>query len=120
MTAQITKLAAQDEARHVAFGLSHLKRHAEEDPTLRARLAQAVRDRHAALSDTAGLNQSVFDALVLIAAGSWDPQAIAGGFDRVAELQRQMDEGRRQRLLRLGFSAEQAADLSGLHTRNFM
>jgi hypothetical protein len=31
-----------------------------------------------------------------------------------------MDSGRRQRLLRLGFSAERAEEISALHTRNFM
>ena len=41
------RLAAQDEARHVAFGLAHLERHAAEDPTLRERLAAAVERRHA-------------------------------------------------------------------------
>jgi len=31
-----------------------------------------------------------------------------------------MDEGRRKRLVRLGFSEKEAAELSGLHTRNVM
>jgi hypothetical protein len=31
-----------------------------------------------------------------------------------------MDEGRRRRLVKLGFSAEEAAELAELHTRNFM
>jgi hypothetical protein len=31
-----------------------------------------------------------------------------------------MDEGRRRRLVRLGFAADDAAALSALHTRNFM
>jgi hypothetical protein len=31
-----------------------------------------------------------------------------------------MDEGRRKRLVRLGFAEQEAADLSALHTRNFM
>jgi hypothetical protein len=31
-----------------------------------------------------------------------------------------MDEGRRQRLARLGFPSDEAAELSALHTRNFM
>jgi hypothetical protein len=32
----------------------------------------------------------------------------------------EMDVGRRQRLMRLGFDAAAAAALSALHTRNFM
>jgi hypothetical protein len=38
----------------------------------------------------------------------------------VQALQADMDEGRRRRLVRLGFSEREAADLSALHTRNFM
>ncbi|MDQ1368950.1 MAG: hypothetical protein QOF20_1303, partial [Acidimicrobiaceae bacterium] len=35
-------------------------------------------------------------------------------------LQTDMDDGRRRRLTRLGFSPLEAAELSALHTRNFM
>ena len=56
----------------------------------------------------------------MLAAGSWGPAAIAAGWDRVAALTADMDEGRRRRLARLGFPPGEAAELSGLHTRNFM
>ncbi|MFJ7150282.1 hypothetical protein ACIQVT_19080 [Streptomyces sp. NPDC100445] len=62
----------------------------------------------------------MFDALVLLAAGSWSPEAIARGWQAVQRLRADMDEGRRHRLSRLGFTDEEAADLSKLHTRNFM
>jgi hypothetical protein len=35
-------------------------------------------------------------------------------------MSRAMDDGRRQRLARLGFPPDEAAQLSALHTRNFM
>ena len=120
VTRQVTMLAARDEARHVAFGLAHLKRHASIDPTLRVRMANAVEQRHEALRNTDGLNEEVLDALVLLAAGSWDVAAIARGYEKVVELTKAMDAGRRHRLLRLGFSEQDAAMLSGLHTKNFM
>jgi hypothetical protein len=120
VTRQITQMAARDEARHVAFGLAHLRRHVGIDPSIRSRLAAAVERRHDALRQTAGLNEEVFDALVVIAAGSWEPGRIAEGFDRVVALTRDMDQGRRHRLARLGFSEKEATALSGLHTRNFM
>lgn len=120
VTRQVAQLAARDEARHVAFGLAHLRRHLTIEPSLRARLASAVERRHDALRHTSGLNEEVFDALVLMAAGSWEPEAIASGFDRVVALTQEMDHGRRHRLQRLGFTVEEAAALSGLHTRNFM
>jgi hypothetical protein len=120
VTARITHLARVDEARHVAFGVAHLEHHAGVDPTLRGRLRAAVERRHDALIDTAGLNADVFDALVVLAAGAWTPDAIARGHDAVVALQVAMDEGRRARLHRLGFPDDEAVELSALHTRNFM
>lgn len=120
VTRQICRLAAQDEARHVAFGLSHLERHGRLDPGLLPRLAAAITTRHDALRDTAGLNEEVFEALVLLAAGSYAPEDLRRGWGRVQALVEDMDRGRRQRLRRLGFDEEEAARLSALHTRNFM
>ncbi len=120
VTRAVATLAAQDEARHVAFGLAHLARHAALDPGLLGRLAAAVTRRHASLAHTAGLNEEVFDALVLLAAGSWAPAAIEAGWDAVMELKQEMHRGRVQRLERLGFDSAQALELSSLHTRNFM
>jgi hypothetical protein len=51
-------------------------------------LRQAVERRHAALLDTAGLNSEVFDALVLLAAGSWEAGAISRGWQAVQRLRR--------------------------------
>jgi hypothetical protein len=120
VTAAVAKLAAQDEGRHVAFGIAHLTQHLNHDPSFRPHLADAVRRRHDALQHTAGLNAEVFDALVLIAAGSWDSEDLRRGHQRVMELTKEMDEGRQRRLRRLGFSEEEAAELSSLHTKNFM
>lgn len=57
---------------------------------------------------------------MVVAAGSFAPEAIAAGWAAVQQLQRDMDDGRRRRLLRLGFNDRQATELSALHTRNFM
>jgi len=119
-TREVARLAAQDEARHVAFGLAHLQRHVGEDPALRGRLAAAIERRHGALANTSGLNAEVFDALVLLAAGGWSPAQLRVGHAAVVALAADMDQGRRNRLARLGFDAEAAAALSSLHTRNFM
>jgi hypothetical protein len=117
---RITHLARQDESRHVAFGMAHLEHQAELDPALRSRLRSAIERRHDALRDTVGLNQQVFDSLVILAAGTWTPAAIARGYKAVESLQSEMDEGRQRRLVRLGFPLDEAAALSALHTRNFM
>lgn len=120
VTAQVTRLARTDEARHVAFGVAHLEHQSTVDRTLRGRLRAAIERRHDSLVDTAGLNADVFDALVVLAAGAWTPEAIAQGHRAVQELHHAMDDGRRQRLTRLGFPPDEAAELSALHTRNFM
>lgn len=120
VTREICHRVRQDEARHVAFGVAHLRRQSEVDGTLPARLRAAVERRHDALAGTAGLNSDVFDALVLLAAGSWEPAAIAAGYGAVRALEADMDAGRQRRLVHLGFPADEAAALSALHTRNFM
>lgn len=119
-TAEIMRRVSIDEARHVAFAMAHLGEHAREDMTLRSRLAAAIVQRHDALRSSAGLNEEVFDALVLLAAGAFEPRAIAIGHERVLELVSQMEAGRRMRLRKLGFDEREATLLSGLHTRNFM
>ncbi|HNC95448.1 MAG TPA: hypothetical protein PKW90_04945 [Myxococcota bacterium] len=120
VTAEIARLTAIDEARHVAFGLSHLCYSVEQQPELRPRLAAAIRARHDSLRESSGLNEEVFDALLLLAAGSWAPEDLERGWDRVTALKLEMDQGRQFRLRKLGFSEEEAAALSVLHTRNFM
>jgi hypothetical protein len=117
---RVTHLARQDESRHVAFGMAHLEHQAALEPELRGRLRAAIERRHDALLETVGLNQQVFDALVVLAAGDWTPTAIARGYAAVEALQSEMDEGRQRRLIRLGFPPAEAAALSALHTQNFM
>ncbi|MEW5975452.1 MAG: ferritin-like domain-containing protein [Acidobacteriota bacterium] len=120
ITQAITRLAANDEARHVAFGVAHLRESVKSNPALLGELAQAVHRRHDALRHTAGLNQEVLDALILLAAGGWEHEALRQGSRRVAQLLHDMDLGRRSQLTRIGFEESQATALSALHTRNFM
>lgn len=120
ITRQIANLTARDEARHVAFGLAHLQYQVQLDQSLRARFAAAIHRRHDLLANTAGLNEEVFDALVLLAAGEWSLEAISRGHELVHQLHTEMHKDRRDRLVRLGFSFEDADALSALHTRNFM
>lgn len=120
VTRRVSQLALADEARHVAFGMTHLAEVLAADPAQRGRMATAIRRRHDALAHTAGLNEEVFDALVVLAAGSWEPGAVAEGYARVQDLRAEMADGRRKRLVKLGFTPPEAAELSALHTRNFM
>ncbi|CAN5644141.1 hypothetical protein BH20ACT1_BH20ACT1_00140 [soil metagenome] len=120
VTAAVARLALADEARHVAFGMAHLGAVVAGDPAQRSRLAAAIHRRHDALATTTGLNADVVDALVVLAAGSFTPGAVAEGFSRVQDLEAEMADGRRRRLVRLGFPLDEAASLADLHTRNFM
>jgi len=120
VTAAVCRLAAQDEARHVAFGMSHLRRHIRAEPVFRQTLANAVRRRHDALRHTAGLNTEVFEALILLAAGSWHPADLIRGSDGVDALLQEMNRDRVKRLEWIGFPTAEAEELSSLHTRNFM
>jgi len=54
-----------------------VREHIQNDPSIRGTLMNAVRRRHETLRHTAGLNAEVFDALVLLAAGSWEGTDIA-------------------------------------------
>lgn len=120
VTRQVASLALRDERRHVAFGMAHLRYTVDADPTMLGRLRMATERRHDALADTAGLNQEVFDSLIVLAAHAWTPDAIATGWSAVQQLQKDMDEGRQRRLVHLGFPSDEAEELSALHTRNFM
>jgi hypothetical protein len=120
VTRQIAKLAARDEARHVAFGMMHLMARLEQEPQFRTRLSNAVQSRNDALAGTSGLNEEVFDALILLAAGEFTPTAISAGYVKVQQLMQNMASGRQARLEKLGFDKAAAQQLSSLHTRNFM
>ncbi len=120
LTRQIAKLVARDEARHVAFGMAHLEYRLQQDPGYQSALKAAIEQRYDTLSASAGLNEEVFDALILLAAGNTDAVSIRRGFERVQRLKQEMAVGRKARLVRLGFPVAEAERLSGLHTRNFM
>jgi len=120
VTRQIARLAARDEARHVAFGMAHLEYRLSVQPDYQVRLRNAIELRYDTLAGTAGLNEEVFDSLVLLAAGELSPAAVARGHAAVQQLQRDMAAGRRARLSRLGFGHDEAQRLAELHTRNFM
>ena len=120
LTRQIAKLVARDEARHVAFGMAHLEYRLSQDPGYQSGLKAAIEQRYDTLASSSGLNEEVFDALILLAAGGTDAASVGHGFSRVQRLKQDMATGRKARLVRLGFPADEAERLSGLHTRNFM
>lgn len=119
-TAELARRARIDEARHVHFGLAHVRHALAHDDTLYSRLEASVRRRAATLAGTGGVPAPVQDALTIYAAGGGDPQRVARGHDAFRELLVTMHEGRIRRLRSAGFTAAQAAMISDLHTPNFM
>lgn len=112
--------ARADEARHVHFGMSHVRHALAHDAALYARLEAAVRKRAATLADLAGVPAPLHDALVVYAAGSTAPAAIARGHEAFRALLETMHENRVKRLKTAGFDEAQARTLSDLHSPNFM
>lgn len=119
-TAELSRRARLDEARHVHFGLAHTKHALSHDPALYGRLEGAVRRRAATLSNAGGVPAPIQDALTILAAGGCDPQSVARGHEAFRELLDTMHEQRVKRLLTGGFTPEQAQAISDLHTPNFM
>ena len=84
------------------------------------RLEAAVRKRAATLHDAGGVPAALQDALTVLAAGGTAPAAIARGHEAFRALLETMHAARVKRLLVAGFTAQQADEISGLHTANFM
>jgi TusA-related sulfurtransferase len=119
-TAELARRARIDEARHVHFGLAHVRHALAHDETLYSRLEASVRRRAATLAGTGGVPAPVQDALTIYAAGASNPRRVARGHDAFRELLVTMHEGRIRRLRSAGFTAAQAELISDLHTPNFM
>src|SRR5262249_26485607 len=115
VTRRVCQLAYTDEARHVAFGMAHLRRRLGLHPELRVALAAAVERRHDALARTAGLGDDVFDSLVVLSGGGLEPAQVADGWGRVQRLEAEMDAGRRRRPQALGVGGATAERPSGPH-----
>ena len=118
-TRQVAKLAAQDEARHVAFGLAHLARSSRRIPPTRA-LAAAIERRHTALAHKRRASTPRCSTPDPARRGGWEP---AGSAARSPPRRRPRSHdghaaasGSRGSLRRRGAQAQ----LSSLHTRNFM
>jgi TusA-related sulfurtransferase len=119
-TAVLASRARADEARHVHFGMSHVRHALATDPSLYPRLEAAVRRRAATLAGVGEAPVAVQDALVVYAAGGSAPSALVRGHESYRELLETMHENRVKRLRSAGFSEGQAQTISDLHSPNFM
>ncbi|MGH2720395.1 MAG: DUF455 domain-containing protein [Actinomycetota bacterium] len=120
VTADIVRKARADEGRHVAYGVAHVRRHLEKEPTLAAELVAAAEERSAVLRATTGTNPPVLEALTILGGGGSSPDQIRRGTAAVRDLHRSMDEYRIRRMLQIGLDRPTAEKISQLHTANFM
>jgi hypothetical protein len=61
-----------------------------------------------------------FDVILYSTTSATSIEGASARGPSVQRLQFDMDDGRQRRLVHLGFPADEAAELSKLHTRNFM
>jgi hypothetical protein len=120
VTADVVRRARADEARHVRFGVAHVRQHLAGDPAAATALAAAARDRARALAGVTDVSPLVQESLAILAAGSVRPAAIRRGVAATRELRATMHGNRVKRLVACGFSPADAEALSTLHTPNFM
>jgi TusA-related sulfurtransferase len=120
VTADLARRTRADEARHVHFGIAHVRHALSVDPAAGGRLESAVRRRAAALHGIDGVPAPIQDALTILAAGGDEPARVARGHEAFQQLLVDMHEGRLKRLEHAGFTPAQAHVLSELHTPNFM
>ena len=120
VTFVLARLAHRDEARHVAFGVEHMRYVFEQRPEERLTMAAAVERRSQMLASISALSPYVHDALVIYAGGGLSITQVRAGARHVTDLQREMDFTRRERLQSLGFAPGQAVIMSACHTKNFI
>jgi TusA-related sulfurtransferase len=120
VTREIARRTRRDESRHVHFALGHVRAAIGQISGLKERLRRAVLNRASVLSEVKGLNPLVEESLSILAAGGLQPERLPQGMQARDELYHTMHENRIRRLVSVGFTEDEASELSQLHTPNFM
>jgi TusA-related sulfurtransferase len=120
VTAEVVRRARLDEGRHVAYGIAHVREQLRREPARRQFLIDATEERAAALQATSGANPVLMEALAVLAGGGNAPEQVSRGMATVRALFATMADHRVRRLLQVGLDQPTAAQLSALHTPNFM
>ncbi|MFN3649475.1 MAG: sulfurtransferase TusA family protein [Armatimonadota bacterium] len=120
VTRDVVQRARQDEARHVAYGVAHLKYQLERHPDYLGRLMEAVEARADAISATTGATPFVMEALAVLGGGGASPAQMSAGVEKVRALYQRMADNRVQRLTQAGVPVDLARKMSEMHTPNFM
>ena len=110
----------QDEGRHVAYGIAHVRETLQREPAKVEELVGAAEERSAALQAVSGNNPQVIEALALLAGGGGAASELRRGLAAVRTLFSEMHESRIRRMLQVGIDRAAAEKISQLHTANFM
>lgn len=120
VTAEVVRRSRQDEGRHVAYGIAHVRQHLRHDPTRADELVASAEERSAILQATTGVNPPVLEALTILGGGGSSPGQRRRGTQAVRELHQSMQEYRMRRMQQVGLDPATAQKISQLHTPNFM
>jgi TusA-related sulfurtransferase len=120
VTREIARRTRIDETRHVHFALDHIRAVLRTDVSMKEGLRRAILNRASVLSAVKGLNPLVEESLVILAAGGLEPEHLPFAMKARHHLYETMHNNRVRRLIAIGFSENEADELSQLHTPNFM
>lgn len=119
-TKRLLYLARLDEARHVAYGVKHIKSALSLNPKKVEILKDAVFSRRHSLDEINAESSLLIEALSIFAGGDSTINSYKKGFEMVENLKEKMHANRTQRLINCGIDEDLAIDLSKAHTPNFM
>ena len=115
VTKEILVRTRQDEARHVGYGVSHLRYLLEQDPSLSSELLEAAEERASFLRASSGANPFLQRSLAVLAGGGLDEKQVEHGVEIVREFYRKMHETRIHRLTTAGLDEDMAQKIAELH-----
>jgi hypothetical protein len=115
VTREILVKTRQDEARHTAYGVSHVRYLLQQDPALSQVLLEAAEERASFLRATSGASPFLQRALAVLAGGGATEAQLERGRDTVREFYKRMHETRIRRLVLAGLGEDTATQIAELH-----
>jgi hypothetical protein len=115
VTREILVRTRQDEARHVGYGVSHVRYLLREAPGLAEELLEAAEERASFLRATSGANPFLQRSLATLAGGGGQDEQLERGAERVREFYKKMHETRIHRLTLAGLDERTARKIAELH-----
>ena len=115
VTKEILVKTRRDEARHVGYGVSHVRYLLREEPALSQTLLEAAEERASFLRATAGANPFLQNALAVLAGGGATEEQVEQGKVVVRDFYKKMHENRIHRMMTAGIDEDTARSIAELH-----